>query len=83
MKNSFDGWHDRYQKVIFAVDRLRETRAREEPDKLWRPQVRDGKLREADARERLLAAMAAQLAPEIATPTNPYHQPADVPPHQG
>jgi hypothetical protein len=82
VKDAFDGWHDRYQKVVFAVDRLHKTGDREEPDTLWRPQVRDGKLREADARERLLAAMAGQLAPAMAPPTNPEGQPAAVPPHQ-
>jgi|SRR5688500_13124199 hypothetical protein len=82
VKGAFEGWYDRYQKVVFAVDRLHEAREREESDTLWRPQVRDGRLREADARERLLTAMARHLAPETARPASPGGQPEVVPPPQ-
>jgi len=70
IREAFDGWHERYQKLLFAAERL--ARAQEisssgggpEHDRTtetWRMQVRDGRLREADARERLLSTMAGQL----------------------
>lgn len=70
IREAFDGWHDRYQKLLFAAERL--AKAQEMPSsgggaehdgttETWRLQVRDGRLREADARERLLTTMAGQL----------------------
>src|SRR5688572_22329427 len=71
IREAFDGWHDRYRKLLFAAERL--ARAQETPSpgggpqhegttETWRLQVRDGRLREADTRERLLTTMAGRLS---------------------
>jgi hypothetical protein len=65
VREAFDAWHDWYQKAVFAIDRLSR---HDSPQSPWRRQVVDGRLREADAREQLLTAMAEHLAPAANVP---------------
>jgi hypothetical protein len=66
---AFDDWLDRFDKLRFALGRQAETdetppastRDLHSPRDMWRRQANDARLREVDARERLIAAMSGHL----------------------
>jgi hypothetical protein len=69
VREAFDAWLDRFEKLRFALDKQAEagdeptesTRDLHSPRDMWRRQATDARLNEVDARERLMAAMAAHL----------------------
>jgi hypothetical protein len=78
VRDAFDNWLDSFDKLRFALARQLETvpeappasvRDLHSPTDLWRRQAGDARLREVDARERLMAAMAGDLGlPAVAEP---------------
>jgi hypothetical protein len=70
VREAFDHWLDRFDKLRFALGRQSETEPEAPPASvrdldsrtdLWRRQARDARLKEVDARERLMTAMAGDL----------------------
>jgi len=73
VREAFDPWLDSFEKLRFALRRQAEAeeatggvpeesvRDLHSPGNLWRRQAGDARLREVDARERLMAAMATDL----------------------
>ncbi|GGJ86954.1 hypothetical protein GCM10010123_15680 [Pilimelia anulata] len=75
VRAAFEAWRDRLDKLAYAVERERaadvgpvaSVRDLHSTRDMWRRQGRDARLRERDARDRLIAALAADLA----TPDQP------------
>jgi hypothetical protein len=76
VREAFDKWLDRFEKLRYALGRQSAT-ADEEPEStrdlhskrdMWRRQATDARLKEVDARERLMAAMAADLRTDSPAP---------------
>ena len=69
VRAAFDRWVDCFDKLRFALDRRAETdekpsegaRNLRSPRELWRRQANDARLKEIDARERLVEAMSRHL----------------------
>lgn len=69
VRDAFDNWLDRFDKLRFALARRsatdeaqpESTRDLHSPRDMWRRQARDARLKEVDARERLLQAMSRHL----------------------
>lgn len=70
VREAFDAWLDRSEKLRYALAKQAEagdgptasTRDLHSPRDMWRRQANDARLKEVDAREHLLAAMAAHLS---------------------
>lgn len=70
VRSLFDDWLDRFDKLRFALERQTaagdeapaSTRDLQSPRDMWRRQATDARLKEVEARERLITAMAAELA---------------------
>ena len=70
VRDTFDKWLDRFDKLRYALGRQaaadgtppESTRDLHSPRDMWRRQATDSRLKEVDARERLMAAMARQLS---------------------
>jgi hypothetical protein len=76
VREAFDKWLDRYEKLRFALDR-REATGDEESEStrdlhskhdMWKRQARDARFKLVDAQERLLAAMADDLRTDSPAP---------------
>jgi hypothetical protein len=69
VRDAFDNWLDRFDKLRFALARRsatdeaqpESTRDLHSPRDMWRRQATDARLKEVDARERLLQAMSRHL----------------------
>jgi hypothetical protein len=73
VRDAFGSWHERYAKLSFALSRQaaaaadddqqtpHSTRDLHSPRDMWRRQTTDARLAETDAREHLIATMAAEL----------------------
>jgi hypothetical protein len=69
VREAFDRWLDRFDKVRFALARRsatdeappESTRDLHSPRDMWRRQATDARLKEIDARERLVEAMSRHL----------------------
>jgi hypothetical protein len=69
VREAFDKWLDRFDKLRYAVARRsakdgttpESTRDLHSPRDMWRRQATDARLKEIDARERLLQAMSRHL----------------------
>ncbi|WP_250006283.1 hypothetical protein [Actinoplanes sp. M2I2] len=69
VREAFEAWLERFEKLRFALTKQSEagdeplgsTRDLHSPRDMWRRQANDARLKEVDARERLLTAMATHL----------------------
>jgi hypothetical protein len=69
VRDTFDKWLDRFDKLRFALGRQsatdetppESTRDLHSPRDMWRRQANDARLKEVDARERLMTAMSGHL----------------------
>jgi hypothetical protein len=69
VREAFEAWLDRHEKLRYALSKQSEagdeptasTRDIHSPRDMWRRQATDARLKEIDARERLMTAMAAHL----------------------
>ncbi len=69
VREAFDNWSDSFDKLRYALDKQAEagdeptasTRDLHSPRDMWRRQATDARLKEVDARERLMTAMADHL----------------------
>ncbi|MCY1139439.1 hypothetical protein OWR29_15680 [Actinoplanes sp. Pm04-4] len=70
VREAFEAWLDRHEKLRYALTKQSEagdeptesTRDLHSPRDMWRRQATDARLKEVDARERLMTAMASHLS---------------------